>query len=255
VQETRDDLSQYLNPLPDRPHVIELLIKQILSLITQASLEPGDRLPSEKEIIVATGASRPSVREALRALKTMGIVETRPGAGSFLCQLETAGLIRPEVLSLILMGEGLSDVLETRKVLECHIARLASHCGHEELAPLEAVLDKMRSQVDSGHTMYETTWAFHMTLADIAGNPVMAKLVRILYEMVHEAQLPVYWPNVDAQEELEGHERLYQAILGGETEAESEMREHIDRVRSVIDQAIAQGAGLGNPSTSSARAR
>jgi len=237
-------LSEYLSPLPERPTVTEALIQQILSLIKEASLKPGDRLPSEKEIIAVTNASRPSVREALRALKTMGIIATRPGAGSFLRQLEPAALIRPEVISLVLMGEGLRDILESRKVLECHVARQASRCSKEELAPLEAILGEMRSQAGSDQGMYETTWAFHMAIAEIAGNPVMAKLVRILYDMVHDIQRGVYWPNVDPQEELESHEKLYQAICKGETEADVVMSEHIDRVGRIIEQAIEEGAGL-----------
>jgi GntR family transcriptional repressor for pyruvate dehydrogenase complex len=229
-------LTEYLNPLPERPTVIETLIQQILSLIVEAGLRPGDRLPSEHEIIAATRASRPSVREALRALKTMGIIETRPGSGSFVKSIEPASFIRPEMISLVLMGESFHDILEARKVLECEVARLAALRDRDELAQLETVLDEMRSQVESGQDLYEITWAFHMTLAEVAGNPVMAKLVHILYEMIRKIQLAVYWPKVDPREELEGHEKLYRAVLQGEEEAELAMREHLDRVLSVVEQ-------------------
>lgn len=246
MSEPTSALSEYLSPLPERPTVTETLIQQILSLIMEASLKPGDRLPSEKEIIEATNASRPSVREALRALKTMGIIETRPGSGSFLCQPEPAALIRPEVIPLVLMGEGLRDILEARKVLECHVARLAARRGPDELAQLEVLLDVPASRLNSSQDVYRFTWAFHMALADIAGNPVMAKLVRILYEMVSGVEFKLYWPYVDYANEIERHRTLYQAILQGEDEADLAMRGHIDFVARVVERGIESGAGLAD---------
>ena len=243
----RPDLTEYLSPLPERPTVIESLTKQILSLIKHVGLRPGDKLPSEKEIMSATNASRPSVREALRALKTMGVIETRPGAGSFVKSVELASLIKSEVISLVLMGESLRDMLDARMVLECEVARRAAQRDSSELVHLEGVLDDIRAQVESGQDLYESTWAFHMAIAEVAGNPVMAKLVHILYEMITEVELTFYWPVVDPWEELENHEKLYRAILKGEEEAQVVMRDHLERVADVVEQAIeneASASGL-----------
>jgi GntR family transcriptional repressor for pyruvate dehydrogenase complex len=238
----RPDLTEYLSPLPERPTVIESLTKQILSLIKDVGLRPGDKLPSEKEIMVATNASRPSVREALRTLKTMGLIETRPGAGSFVKTVEPANLIRSEVISLVLMGESLRDILDARMVLECEVARRAAQRDPSELAHLEIMLDEIRAQVESGQDLYESTWAFHMAIAEVAGNPVMAKLVHILYEMITKVELTLYWPVVDPWEELENHEKLYWAILEGEEEAQAAMRSHLDRVADVVEQAMGNDA-------------
>jgi len=238
MSQSTSTLSEYLSPLPERPTVTEALIQQILSLITNASLKPGDRLPSEKEIIEVTNASRPSVREALRALKTMGIITTRPGAGSFLREPQPAAFITPELLSIVLMGEGLRDILEARKVLECHVAERASSCDFADLAQLDALLDLPASRVISSREVYEITWAFHMTLAEIAGNPVIAKLVRILYDMISDIEQKLYWPHIDLQEEVERHRQLFAAILQGKEKANSAMREHIDYVGRVVEQAI-----------------
>lgn len=248
MTETKSDFSEYLDVLPERPTIIETLVQQILSLITEAGLQPGDRLPSEKEIIAATTASRPSVREALRALKTMGIIETRPGAGSFVTHLEPASLIRPEVISLILRSEDLKEIVGARKVLECEVARLAARRPPDELAQLEAILDDMRSRAESGQGLYESTWAFHMGVAKIAGNQVMAKLMRILYEMISEIELELYWPNIDFREEAENHEKLYKAILKGEKEAELAVRDHLDRVANIVGQALESRGKPGEPS-------
>jgi GntR family transcriptional repressor for pyruvate dehydrogenase complex len=186
------------------------------------------------------------VREALRALKTMGVIETRPGAGSFLQQFDPAALIRPEVLSLVLMGEGLHDILEARQVLECHVARVAARCGPDELAPLGAALVLPGSHKASSEEVFQLTWAFHMCLAQIAGNPVMSKLVRILYEMISGIELKLYWPNIDPLRELQRHRDLYSAILAGEEQAASAMRDHISYIALVVEKAIGGSAGLGS---------
>lgn len=238
----RPDLTDYLSPLPEHPTVIESLTKQILSLIKDVGLRPGDKLPSEKEIMIATNASRPSVREALRTLKTMGLIETRPGTGSFVKTVEPANLIRSEVISLVLIGESLRDILDARMVLECEVARRAAQRDPSELAHLEVMLDEIRAQVESGQDLYESTWAFHMAIAEVAGNPVMAKLVHILYEMITTVELTLYWPVVDPWEELENHEKLYRAILEGEEEAQVAMRSHLDRVADVVEQAMGNDA-------------
>jgi GntR family transcriptional repressor for pyruvate dehydrogenase complex len=235
-------LAEYLSPLPERPTVTEALIQQVLSLIRQAALKPGDKLPSEKEIIEATNASRPSVREALRALKTMGMIETRPGAGSFLRQVQPSGLIRPEMISLALMGEGLGDILEARKILECHAARRAAQCSQDELAQLGAVLDMPQAGITPSQDVYDLTWEFHVRLAEIGGNPVIAKLIRILYDMISEIELKLYWPNIDLQVEVERHRELYRAILRDPDEADRAMRMHIDYIATVVEQAVAREA-------------
>jgi GntR family transcriptional repressor for pyruvate dehydrogenase complex len=228
------DLSEYLNPLPSRPDVIETLTNNILNLIEQGGMKPGDRIPSEQEIMEVTSASRPSVREALRALKTLGIVESRPGAGSFVGKRDPQRFIRRELISFALMGESFRDILEARKVLECELARLAAQRDLRELARVEEALRDMKLP---NQDLYESTWAFHMELAEAAGNPVMAKLVRILYEMIREIQLKVYWPHIDEQEEIESHEELYEALLAGPEEAELAMREHLDDVLETMEQA------------------
>lgn len=233
----KTDLSEYLNPLPKRPTVIESLIRQVLSLIKEANLQPGDKLPSEKEIIVATGASRPSVREALRALKTMGVIESRAGQGSFLRHIEAADAIRPEVVHLTLMNEDFGDIIEARRALECEIARLVARGRHHEVPAAAAALREMTERVHAGQDIYEATWDLHLALAEAAGNPVMARLLAILYEMIREAQLEVYWPKIDLREEVESHRKLYQEITSGDEErAVAAMRQHLTRMIEVAQR-------------------
>ena len=114
--------------------------------------------------------------------------------------------------------------------------------------PVQMVLHDMRSQVTSSQGMYEATWAFHMALANIGGNCVMAKLVRVLYEMIAEIQLKLCWPYIDLQDELRMHEKLFSAVLEGDKEAELAMQDHLDRAANIAKQAIVEGVGIDKDS-------
>lgn len=93
-------------------------ISKIRSLIVQASLAPGDRLPSERELAETLAISRASVREALRALSFLGIVETRHGGGTFLCELDRHRYI--EILSefIVTKQTKASDIVDMLRLLE-----------------------------------------------------------------------------------------------------------------------------------------
>lgn len=238
--------SEYLSPIPERPTVIETLIKQILSLITEAGLKSGDRLPSEKAIIAATKASRPSVREALRALKTMGIIETRPGAGSFLRHLEPADAIQPEVVRMALANAdsdniAVKDIVQARQALECEVVRCIARQGCRRIPAAEHLVHQMAQFAEAGKDIYRLAWGFHLAIVEQAGNPIIRKLICILYEMIREFQLETYWRNIDLREEAKHHLELYQAIVSGDEEcALAAMRTHLDRISTVAFGSSAQ---------------
>jgi GntR family transcriptional repressor for pyruvate dehydrogenase complex len=246
------EISEYLDPLPERPDVVESVTAAILSLIKKAGLHSGDRLPSEMQIVQAMNASRSSVRGALGALKAVGIIESRPGKGWYMKGNGPDDFIDPQLIPFILSGESLRDVLDARRPLECEAARLAANCSPAELEPLQDVLDEMARRVDARQDWYEPAWKFHVTLAEI-GNPVLAKLLRILFGMINEVQLELFSPRVDPQEQLENHRRLLRAIAEGEEAAVREMADHIDGAVRVIDEAMAHGVRAQHGVTLDAR--
>ena len=232
--------SGFLNPLPKRPTVIETLVGQILSLVKEAGLQPGDKLPSEKEIITATGASRPSVREALRALKTMRVIESRPGQGSFLMHFEAADVLQSEAIVLALMHEDFREIVQARAAIECEIVALVARHGHREISAARGAIEKMTSRADAGLDIYEAAWDFHLAIAEAGGNSVMVALLSMLHTLIRQAQLTVYWPKIDLRQEIESHWQLYRDITSGDEErARRAMRNHLDQMLGVAERSPA----------------
>ena len=98
--------------LPDQ------IAARLIALITERQLKPGDRLPPERELAATMGVSRSSLREALRALAMVGVMEMRHGDGTYLTSLEPEALLRPVALVLSLSDSGLAELFEARKLVE-----------------------------------------------------------------------------------------------------------------------------------------
>ena len=96
----------------------EKIAERLLSLIKEKQLKPGDRLPPERELAVSMGVSRPSLREALRALSIMHIIENRQGSGTYITSLQPETLVEHLDFIIALNDSSFLDLFEARKILE-----------------------------------------------------------------------------------------------------------------------------------------
>ena len=167
-----------LEKLPDsnRPrHVLE----QILSSIQEGSLQPGERLPSEAKLAELTGVGRTSVREALAALRLMGVVETRVGDGSYVApsaggmtQVDVAG----EIADAISKSSEAIQLQEARAVFETGMARLAAaRWSPEKAQTFEQLLSRMENRAESEEyaEYIRLHRDFHLALAQATNNEVV----------------------------------------------------------------------------------
>src|SRR5215475_12267108 len=111
---------------PVNAGVAQSVVNRILDLVRTGMLLPGDRLPSERELIDILNISRPSLREALRALSMLGIVDTRHGGGAYITNLEARTLLAPLDFFLSLSRSNLADAFESRRIVETEIVRKAA---------------------------------------------------------------------------------------------------------------------------------
>jgi DNA-binding FadR family transcriptional regulator len=164
----------------------DVVIEGIRQMIIDGQLRPGDRLPVEKDLGAALGVSRNPLREGVRALSMMGVLETRQGDGTYVTKLDPSMLLAPIGFVVDLQdGNGTHHLHAVRRVLEMEAAALAA----QQIAPaeLEAAAEllrhneaELRLEEPNHETVIENDIAFHRIIADAAANPVLAALINAL---------------------------------------------------------------------------
>jgi GntR family transcriptional repressor for pyruvate dehydrogenase complex len=157
------------------------VINNIKQMILDGDLAPLQRLPSEKDLGEALGVSRPTVREAVRGLMTLNIVESRHGDGTYVTSLDPMLLAAPIDFLLRVDEGGLAALTDARMVLESSIAELAaSRATPEGVGKLEALISDYANCIDDIPRCIELDLAFHQELAIVADSPILSSLVATL---------------------------------------------------------------------------
>src|SRR5215471_6617432 len=131
-----------------KTRIHEEVFSQIRELISQGRFKAGDQLPSERELAETFRVSRTSVREALRALETKGLIISRTGMGNFVADLPIESLVAPLAKLLIEEKDALADIFETRKLIEPRIAALAAErATRKDIERMKSILEKQSATV------------------------------------------------------------------------------------------------------------
>lgn len=169
-------------PATPRPAESRRLYQQVADeireLIQRGGFEVGTRLPPERDLAQQLGVSRPSLREALIALDIEGSVEIRGGSGVYVNTVQD-----PPPRRTAALGESPTELMQARSAIEGEIVVLA--CARIDAAALErlrAIVDGMRGEIAARRSPLEFDRRFHLVLAELAGNSVMARLVGDLFD-------------------------------------------------------------------------
>src|SRR5215475_10006899 len=145
-----------------KTRVYHEIVDQIKDLISKGRIKPGDRLPPERELAELFKASRNSVRDAIRVLEQMGLIESRQGDGTYVRSVSPEELAEPLALMLLQSRTQMRELWEVRRVLEPALAEFAaSRITDEELDELETILEAQRRKVEAGYIPLEEDTAFH----------------------------------------------------------------------------------------------
>lgn len=162
------------------------VVNGIKRMILEGELRPGERLPVEKELAETLGVSRGSLREGVRALSILGVLNTRQGDGTYVTNLDVARLLAPMGFVVDLQDDGQAlHVHAIRRLLECEAVRLAAtRITDESLAEAEALLDEaariLEKAPEEHERVIEIDIAFHRTIAAHSGNPVLVGMIEAL---------------------------------------------------------------------------
>jgi len=200
------------------PRVTEGAIDKIRERIVSGAWGPGDRLPKESELAAELGLSRNSLREAVRALSQLRVLEVKQGDGTYVSSLEPGLLLEStHFISQLLLGETEIELYEVRRILEAAVAALAAgRIDVEEKVELAQILERM-GEAKNVEELVEADVAFHAVVASAAGNAVLASLLASLATRTMRARL---WHGREADRALDEtrneHRRIYEAIMAGD---------------------------------------
>ncbi|GLV54689.1 hypothetical protein KDH_15360 [Dictyobacter sp. S3.2.2.5] len=152
--------------------VAEDIVSHLLLLIREKKLRPGDKLPPERELAAMMQVSRPSLREALRTLSIMRVVELRHGSGTYITALEPSALVEHLDFVFSLDDSTYLQLFQTRKILEPGICALAArHITEEELTQLEACVERSKVGPDNPEAYLQADLDLHEIITQAARNP------------------------------------------------------------------------------------
>ena len=210
-----------------RSRLYEEIAEQIKRAIRSGELKPGDRLPSERELSETFDVGRPAIREALRSLSAMDLIEVNMGKkGSVVKETDVTRYMSAirEQLSWLLKTDkkGLHELWEVRKYIELGIAHSASaHATKKEIKQLELLLREMAASSNDLHKYFQLAVEFHETLALASKN----KTFYIVWGMFEDVLLKGYLPIIDElfpdgpSKLLEANRLLLKAIKSKDSEA------------------------------------
>ena len=235
------------------------VVARILELIRTGSLRAGDRLPPERELIEIFGISRPSLREALRALSTLGVVNSRHGGGAYVSDLDARTLLAPLDFYLSLTKANFSDAFDSRRVIEIEIVRRAA------LKATQADIDDLGDIIAAHETVQDDPVGFrildsrfHDKLSTVAGNAVLQRIAYGLYNLGLDFQnfdrRARNEPGLIAQSTAD-HSEIAAAIVAHDPDAAARaMTRHIRNIELSTRRAIS-AHGAARPQDASSRPR
>ena len=154
----------------------EMLVEQLLGFVTAGRLRAGDKLPSERELAERFAVSRPTVREALRSLSVLGVIEIRHGGGAFVSALDATDLLGPLNFFLSLTDVSVEKVYQARCLIEGEICALAAaRIGQDDFEALADLIDRQEAARRDATLYLALDSEFHERLGALADNPFLAR--------------------------------------------------------------------------------
>ena len=201
----------------------ETIVEYVREQLERGELKPGDRLPPERSLALQTGVSRSSVRVGLRALSTMGIIQSRHGSGTFVADGPPTLETEPLHFLAALHGFTRDEMFEARRLLEVGVVGLsARRASGEQVAAIAEEVTSMFASLDSPQDFLRHDIRFHRAVAAASGNPILGSLVEMLSAVFYENRRETVGRARDLRESAEMHRRIYMAIRQHDPAAASE---------------------------------
>ncbi len=234
-----------LQPVTDIT-LTEQLQERIKNYIVQNRLQPGEKLPTEETLAQSFAVSRAAVREALRSLESLGIVEARQGVGRVVRDFGFETILSNLSYSLAFHNNSLLHMNEIRKAIDLHfVDAILSNLSKADLDRLREIVERMRIKQTSEDKVEEEDYAFHHLLMERSGNPIAAQLFEITWRAKEKAYSLYDWQQFDNSYEMHNAILLAlrrrdaaaarEAILAHYQVLERRLKQHIKLVSALTD--------------------
>lgn len=214
----------------------ESIIEQIKNMVDKGEMKPGDKFPSERELMEKLGVSRAVLREAFRVLESRGLVESKPGGGRYLRKVD--GFQLQGSTSMDLERFALVDVVEAREIVEVRVARLAAERATdqelENLLALDEEFHGNRSNL-AEYREKDRDLAFHIALAEMAHNFMLREMVNFMLTLTRDLREKAILDYDDWIMLCEQHSDIVRAIVKRNgADAAYRMSLHLESLRRDI---------------------
>ncbi len=237
-------MAQALNHITPvmRTNLTSSVFEQLLSYVVGGSWKPGDRIPPERELCQQLGIARTSLREALKAMELVGMLDSRVGDGTFVCP-------RSEFFSRPLLWaftgtdrEELQEIMEARTIIEENLAGLAATRGTaEQIEKIGHAVQQMRDSIARGDSTLDADMAFHLAVSAAAQNGVLTNAVRLLRNLMRQwINYKLLIPDIP-EIVLKRHVAIYRAIAARKPNAaRNAMRFHLEETTRLVTRVVEQ---------------
>lgn len=212
--------------------VYEQVIEQIKNMIIDGTLKKGDKLPSERELVEHLQVSRTSIREALRALQIIGLVECRQGEGNYIRESFENSLFEPLSMMFMLQKSSPSEIMEIRKIIEVETAALAAQrITDEELQHMKVLLDSINSNNEVDNVKIDKE--FHYKVAKASRNYLIINILNaissLMDEVIKDARRRILVDEDNKEVLFKQHDDIYKGLKSRNPKKASEaMKKHLD---------------------------
>jgi GntR family transcriptional repressor for pyruvate dehydrogenase complex len=218
-----------------RLDITSAIVERIKGLLESGQLKAGGKLPSERELAEMLGVGRPSLRQALKSLSLMGIIESRVADGTYIRPSASTGLAESLHIALLLQATPLAKVIEARTVVEVALAGMAAiNASSEHLTRLDHLLAAQEVNVRSVDVFNQHDTRFHITIAEAAGNEILLAVSGVLQRLASAGRQRTAYRG-DLNRTFREHREIAEQIRRRNVEgARKAMRIHLNSAMSNV---------------------
>jgi GntR family transcriptional repressor for pyruvate dehydrogenase complex len=226
----------------ERDVLSEKIANRLLTLIKEKHLRPGDRLPPERELATMMKVSRPSLREALRALQLMNIIENRHGSGNYITSLEPEHLVEHLDIVFALDDSTYHDLFQARRILEAGIAEIAaSSITEEELKEMEESIERASAAIDDPEAFREADIELHTLILKATRNRILPVFMRSINKISVLSRRRTGEDPAVRRRTVQDHRAIVRALqLRNPRRAKQAMMKHLDHVERKMKETSKQ---------------